>query len=86
MATYVGTHVIWGVNFRDNNVTAAVLETKSIVKAFNSAAVKAAGITLDFLEIGNEADLYVNNGGRKTPWGPTEYVKECVNMPYARQP
>jgi hypothetical protein len=63
---------------RDDNITAAYLETKAIVKAFESSAVKAAGITLDFLEIGNEADLYVNNGGRKNSWGPTQYVTECV--------
>lgn len=57
-------------------MTAAFLETKSIIKAFESTAVKAAGITLDFLEIGNEADLYYKHGARQLPWGPTEYVKQ----------
>lgn len=70
--------MIWGVNLRDDNITAAYLETQAIVKAFDSSAVKAAGITLDFLEIGNEADLYVKNGGRKKPYGPAQYVTECV--------
>jgi hypothetical protein len=70
--------VIWGLNFRDNNITIAYLETQAIIKAFDSSAVKAAGITLDFLEIGNEADLYVNNGGRQNPWGATQYVTELV--------
>lgn len=71
-----GTHVIWGLNLRDDNITIAYLETKAIIKAFDSPAVKAAGITLDFLEIGNEADLYVHNGGRKkNTWGPTQYVQ-----------
>ena len=76
----VGTHVIWGVNLRDDNLTAAYLETKSIVKAFKSTAVMQAGITLDFLEIGNEADLYTHHGARQQPWGPTEYVKESVSF------
>jgi hypothetical protein len=70
--------VIWGVNFRDNNITAAYLETQAIIKAFDSPTVKAAGISLDFLEIGNEADLYVRNGGRPKGWGVSQYVSECV--------
>jgi len=61
---------------RDNNLTAAFLETKSIIKGFKSAAVVTAGITLDFLEIGNEADIYPDRGTKQQPWGPTEYVKE----------
>jgi len=73
-----GTHVIWGLNLRDDNITAAFLETQAIVKAFKSHAVTRAGITLDFLEIGNEADLYVSNGGRMNPWGPTQYVQKFV--------
>ncbi|KZP27312.1 glycoside hydrolase family 79 protein [Athelia psychrophila] len=72
------THVWWGVNLRADNITAAYLETKAIVQAFASSAVKSAGITLDFLEIGNEADLYVNNKGRVAPYGPTQYVPEQV--------
>ncbi|KAG5641825.1 hypothetical protein DXG03_004144 [Asterophora parasitica] len=51
------THVIWGVNLGSNNITAAVLETRSIVKAFSSPDIRAAGIVLDYLEIGNEPDL-----------------------------
>lgn len=46
------------------------------MKAFASSAVKSAGITLDFIEVGNEADLYVSNGGRVAPYGPTQYVPE----------
>ncbi|KAG6909980.1 hypothetical protein DXG01_013980 [Tephrocybe rancida] len=57
-----GTHVTWGVNLGQNNLTAAVLETASIVKAFSSPQIKGAGIVLDYLEIGNEPDLYRNNG------------------------
>lgn len=58
------------------NLTAAYLETKSIVKAFKSSTVKAANITLDFLQIGNEPDLYFTHGARQLPWGPTQYVQE----------
>lgn len=72
----LGTHVIWGVNMRDDNLTAVHLETKSIIKAFSNSAVTDAGITLAYLEIGNEADLYVHNGGRQNPWGATQYVAE----------
>ena len=61
---------------RDDNLTAVYLETKSIIKAFSNSAVKDVGITLDYLEIGNEADQYVGNGGRKQPWGATQYVAE----------
>ncbi|KAK7451043.1 hypothetical protein VKT23_012718 [Stygiomarasmius scandens] len=70
------THVIWGVNFGENNVTAAVLEAQAIRQAFDSSAVKDAGVTLDFVEIGNEADLYRNNGLRSTDFNISEYVKE----------
>ncbi|KAJ7931346.1 glycoside hydrolase family 79 protein [Mycena leptocephala] len=59
-----GTHVTWGVNFGQLNVTAAVLEAKAIMNAFDSPPFKAAEVTLDYLEIGNEADLYANNGFR----------------------
>ena len=61
---------------RDDNLTAVYLETNSIIKAFSSSAVTDAGITLDYLEIGNEADLYAKHGGRQNPWGATQYVAE----------
>ncbi|KAJ7058749.1 glycoside hydrolase family 79 protein [Mycena amicta] len=53
-----GTRVVWGVNLLHQNMTATFLEAKSIQKAFNSHAMKAAGVTLKFIEIGNEPDLY----------------------------
>ncbi|KAF7975737.1 hypothetical protein HWV62_8719 [Athelia sp. TMB] len=74
--TEVRTHVWWGVSLREDNLTSAYLETKAIVKAFTSAAVKNAGITLDFIEVGNEADMYVSNGGRVAPYGPKQYVPD----------
>lgn len=72
------THVIWGVNLGSNNVTAAYLEAKSILKAFSSPDIVKAGIHLDALEIGNEADLYKNNGLRATTYNISQYVKEWV--------
>jgi hypothetical protein len=78
---FLGNHVIWGVNFGQNNLTAAYLGTTSLIKAFASSAVKAAGITLDFIEIGNEADLYSNNGARNSStWTITEYIKEYASF------
>lgn len=74
--TFIDTHVIWGLNLGQNNVTAAFLEAKSLVKAFASSDITGAGIVLDAIEIGNEADLYKNNGLRASSYSSTQYVKE----------
>ena len=74
------THVIWGLNLGQNNLTATFLEAKSLVEAFASPAVKNAGITLDAIEIGNEANRYGINGARPTTYTPAQYVKECVYL------
>ncbi|TDL25602.1 glycoside hydrolase family 79 protein [Rickenella mellea] len=71
-----GTSVIWGVNFGQNNLTAAFLEAQSIQNAFSTKAVKEAKVKLDFIEIGNEADLYHSNGDRPGTWNIAEYTKE----------
>jgi len=78
MGFKTGSHVVWGVNLGANNITAASLQTRSIIKAFSSPAMKAAEVTLDCLEIGNEADLYKNNGQRPTNWTVNEYVPKLV--------
>lgn len=70
-----GTHVIWGVNFRDYNLTSAYLEAKSIAKAFASSQVKDAGVSLDYIEIGNEAD-YWGSLPNHSNWGVPEYIKQ----------
>ncbi|KAJ7674165.1 glycoside hydrolase family 79 protein [Mycena rosella] len=75
-----GTHVIWGVNFGSFNLTAAVLEAKAIMNAFYSPPFKAAGVTLDYLEIGNEADLYANNGLRARSYSSSQYVQEWTTF------
>ncbi|KAF5327444.1 hypothetical protein D9619_004448 [Psilocybe cf. subviscida] len=74
------THVIWGLNLGQNNVTAAFLEAKSLVKAFASSDITGAGIVLDAIEIGNEADLYKNNGLRASSYSSTQYVKEWTTF------
>ncbi|KAH7928288.1 glycoside hydrolase family 79 protein [Leucogyrophana mollusca] len=75
-----GTHVHWGVNLGQYNITATYLETTALVAAFNSPAVKDAGITLDFIEVGNEADLYANNGARNSSWNIYEYVDQWTSF------
>ncbi|KAI5118995.1 hypothetical protein M0805_004405 [Coniferiporia weirii] len=76
-----GTQVIWGVNFGQDNLTAAYLEAKAIKDAFQSPAVRDAGVSLEFIEIGNEADLYQNNGFRNpSTWTISEYVKEWTSF------
>jgi hypothetical protein len=75
-----GTHVTYGVNFGQKNLTAAFLQAKSIVKAFSTPAVKAADIVLDFIEIGNEPDLYRNNGLRSSNYSVSDYIPEWIEF------
>ncbi|KDR78988.1 hypothetical protein GALMADRAFT_63807 [Galerina marginata CBS 339.88] len=74
------THVIWGLNLGQNNLTAAFLGAKSLMKAFASPSIKSAGITLDAIEIGNEPDLYMNNGARPSTYTSTQYVKDWITF------
>ncbi|KAL4247519.1 Beta-glucuronidase C-terminal domain-containing protein [Abortiporus biennis] len=71
-----GTHMTWGINLGLNNITNAVNMAKSIAKAFSSDAVKKANVILDLLEIGNEADLYSNNGLRPKGYNVSQYVSD----------
>ncbi|KAJ7034931.1 glycoside hydrolase family 79 protein [Mycena alexandri] len=75
-----GTGVTWGVNFGGKNLTAVFLETQAIVNAFASEAMQDAGITLDFLELGNEADLYKNNGLRASTYNVAQYTTEWITF------
>lgn len=61
-----------------NNITVALLEAQSLSKAFKSPSFRNAGIVLEAIEVGNEADLYSKNGARPSTFTSTEYVKECV--------
>jgi hypothetical protein len=71
--------VIWGVNFAQQNISSAFLETQSIMKAFASSAVQQKNISLDYIEIGNEPDLYSNNNLRnKSTWNVNLYIEQYV--------
>ena len=72
---HAGTHVTWGVNFRSANLTAASLEAGAIADAFNSFPA-SSHLILDAIEIGNEADLYVNNGNRSANFTIVQYVPQ----------
>lgn len=71
-----GTHMVWGVNLGANNSTNAVNMAKAIARSFGSPAVNASGIVLDRIEVGNEPDLYRNNGLRASNWTVNDYVRE----------
>jgi len=73
------TQIIWGVNFGQNNLTAAFLEASAIANAFTSAAFRDAKITLEAIEIGNEADLYTSNGARNSSFNVRQYVTQYVH-------
>ncbi|TBU46627.1 glycoside hydrolase family 79 protein [Dichomitus squalens] len=75
-----GTHVTWGINFGADNVTNAVNMAKAIVRAFQTAAVKASGVILDLVEVGNEADLYSNNGLRPRNFTVNDYVPDWISI------
>ncbi|KAK7050346.1 glycoside hydrolase family 79 protein [Favolaschia claudopus] len=75
-----GTGVTWGVNLGGNNLTAVFLETKAIIDAFASPALANAGITLDFLELGNEPDLYKLKGLRPSSYSVSQYTSEWITL------
>ncbi|OJT07649.1 Beta-glucuronidase [Trametes pubescens] len=75
-----GTRMTWGVNLGADNVTNAVNMAKAIVGAFRSGAVKASGVVLERIEVGNEADLYKNNGLRPSNWTVQEYVPDWISV------
>lgn len=68
----------WGVNFGANNVANAVNMAKAIAKQFvPGGAAHAAGVLLDMIEIGNEADLYGSNGLRNSSsWAMSDYISQ----------
>ncbi|KAI0751865.1 glycoside hydrolase family 79 protein [Daedaleopsis nitida] len=75
-----GTHMTWGVNLGADNVTNAVNMVKSIIKAFKTSAVQSSGVVLDLIEVGNEADLYKNNGLRPSNWTVNQYVTDWISV------
>ncbi|KAJ7052496.1 glycoside hydrolase family 79 protein [Mycena amicta] len=75
-----GTRVIWGINFGGKNLTATFLETQAVITAFQSSAMQASGVILDSLELGNEADLYRNNGLRTSSYGISQWTPEWITF------
>ncbi|KAM5530161.1 hypothetical protein V8D89_016163 [Ganoderma adspersum] len=75
-----GTRMTWGINFGADNVTNAVNMVKSIVKAFATSAVIESGVVLERIEIGNEADLYSNNGLRPSNYAVNAYVPDWISV------
>ncbi|KAI0787956.1 hypothetical protein C8Q74DRAFT_1315715 [Fomes fomentarius] len=75
-----GTHMTWGVNFGADNVTNAVNMAKSIIKAFDTPSVIDSGVVLDLIEVGNEADLYRNNGLRPSSFSVNQYVPDWISV------
>jgi hypothetical protein len=64
-----------------NDVPTAVQEATAIASAFASSAFTKASIMLEAIEIGNEADLYANNGLRDNTWNIQNYVTQYVRVP-----
>ncbi|KAH9928926.1 glycoside hydrolase family 79 protein [Fomitopsis serialis] len=76
-----GTHMVWGVNLGFNNATNAVNMVKAIINAFASPDVIESGVILERIEVGNEADLYGNNGLRqKGNWTVEDYVPDWESI------
>ncbi len=76
MYCFSGTRVTWGVNFGQLNLTAASLEATAIANAFASQCFKDLDVTLEAIEIGNEADLYKNHGVRNSSFNVRQYVSQ----------
>jgi hypothetical protein len=74
------TPVVFGVNVGSNNVPNAMAMTRSIIAAFDSDATKAKNISLAFLELGNEADLYQHNGMRAANYTAKQWVHEWSTL------
>ena len=44
--------------------------------------MKGRGLELEFVEIGNEPDLYGGNGHRNSSWNVQEYVQQYVLLSF----
>ncbi|KAN0138028.1 glycoside hydrolase family 79 protein [Lactarius tabidus] len=71
-----GTTVTWGVNFGQLDLTAASLEATAIACAFTSQPFQDSNVTLEAIEIGNEADLYTTNGDRNSSFNVQQYASQ----------
>jgi hypothetical protein len=69
--------MIWGVNFGSNSTSNAVAQAKAIAATFAvGGAANSAGVILDSIEIGNDADLYMYNGLRGPSYNINQYAEE----------
>jgi hypothetical protein len=77
-----GTIMTWGFNFGFENLTLATIELEAILDSFkrsiNDGGVKGSGVELKLVELGNEADLYNNNGHRNKSYNQADYTAEYV--------
>ncbi|CCM03869.1 uncharacterized protein FIBRA_06020 [Fibroporia radiculosa] len=76
-----GTHMIWGINLGYNNITNAVNMAKAIFNAFSLPSVTSSGVILERIEVGNEPDLYGDNGLRPADnWTVEDYVADWESV------
>ena len=75
-----GTHTTWGINLGADNATNAVNMARAVVSAFHTDSVKASGVILDHLEIGNEVDIYAYTGFRSSNWTVEAYVQDWISI------
>ncbi len=75
-----GTRMTWGVDLGANNVTNAVNMAEAIARAFRTSTMKASGVVLDLIEVGNEADLFRSNGLRPSNWTVEDYVPNWISI------
>lgn len=70
----------WGFNLGSANLTLARIELDAIFTAFSKptyqGGVKGSGVSLELVELGNEADLYNHNGHRDSTYNQNDYVEE----------
>lgn len=78
----------WGFNFGSNSLSLATTELNAILSAFSTSTsnggVSGSGVTLKFVELGNEPDLYGNNGHRDSGYSVSDYVTKFVVVSFLR--
>lgn len=67
---FASTRWVYDIPFAKENHTDSIDEAR--------AAIDHIGYDLEGLEIGNEVDLYVEQGSRPTGWGPQNYTTEFL--------
>ncbi|KAF8309021.1 glycoside hydrolase family 79 protein [Clavulina sp. PMI_390] len=79
-----GTHMAWGLNLGSNNTENAVAQARAVKAAFSEGgAAHAAGIILDYYEVGNEPDYFYYQGYRTANYSFDDWVSEWSHMTQA---